>query len=96
MNAIIPHSSFIISNLPSRFAASLAVLAFAICLVVGAFQADNPFGTTITRALLAMLGTLVVGMVVGWAGQKMIEERIGQLKATSDKIAEGEKSPADR
>jgi NhaP-type Na+/H+ or K+/H+ antiporter len=82
--------------MPSRFAASLAILAFAICLVVGAFQADNPFGTTITRALVAMVGTLVVGTVVGWAGQKMIDERIGQIKASSDKMAEGEKPSADR
>jgi putative Mn2+ efflux pump MntP len=82
--------------MPSRLAATLAMLAFAICLVIGAFQADNTFSTTITRALTAMVGTLVVGLIVGWAGQKMIDERIAQLKAASEKNSQTEKPPADR
>lgn len=80
--------------MPARFAASLAVLAFALCLIVGVVQADNTFLTTISRALLAMVGTLVVGLIVGHAGQRMIDERMVQLKAAADKNTEAEK-PAD-
>jgi NhaP-type Na+/H+ or K+/H+ antiporter len=80
----------------TRFAASLAILAFAICLVAGGLEADNPFGTTITRALLAMMGTLVVGLVVGWAGQKMINERMEQIKAAAAKNSEAKNAPDDR
>ena len=81
-------------NMPSRFAASLAILAFALCLVIGCVQADNTFMTTISRALLAMVGTLVVGFIVGHAGQRMIDERVGQMKAASEKNAEA-KNAAD-
>ena len=82
--------------MPLRFAASLAILAFMVCLVVGGLQVGNTFNTTITRALYAMGGTLVVGWVVGWAGQKMIDERMEQLKAASDKIAEVKTTSNDR
>ncbi len=77
--------------MPSRFAASLAILAFALCLIIGVVQADNTFLTTISRALVAMVGTLVVGYIVGHAGQRMIDERVVQMKAVSDKNTEAEK-----
>jgi len=62
--------------MPHRLAATLALLAFAACLYVGGVQAGNPFTTTVLRALLAMAGTYVIGLMVGAMGQKMIEENV--------------------
>jgi NhaP-type Na+/H+ or K+/H+ antiporter len=59
-----------------RFAAAMSLVVFAVCLVVG-IQAENSFGTTIQRALLAMAGTMVVGLIVGGMAQKMLDENIG-------------------
>ena len=67
--------------MPHRLAASLALLSFAACLYASGVHAGNPFGTTIQRALLAMAGTYVIGLIVGLMAQKMIEENIkGVLK----------------
>lgn len=73
----------------------MALLAFAVCLLVGAVQADNPFSTTVARALAAMAGTFVVGLVVGLMGQKMIEEN---LNAAKQKLSDSatKASPSDR
>lgn len=60
--------------MPTRVAATLSLLAFAVCLVAGGFGAGNPFATVVWRALLAMGGTFAVGLVVGVMAQKMIEE----------------------
>lgn len=62
--------------MPKRIAAATALLAFALCLVIGGVQADNPFTTTVSRALIAMLGTLVVGLIVGAMAQKMLDENL--------------------
>jgi putative Mn2+ efflux pump MntP len=65
-----------------RIAAALSMIAFAICLLIGAFQADNSFSTTVQRALVAMVVTLIVGLVVGAMAQKMLDEN---LKHTEEK-----------
>ena len=59
-----------------RFAASLALVAFATCLLVGAVQAGNTFTTTVFRALLAMGGTYALGLLLGAAAQKMLDENL--------------------
>jgi hypothetical protein len=59
----------------NRIAATLALVAFATCLVVG-IQAGNSFATTIQRALMAMGGTYVIGLIVGAMGQGMIDENV--------------------
>ena len=69
--------------MPQKLASTLALLAFAACLVVGGVHAGNSFGTTIQRALLAMAGTYVIGLIVGAMGQKMIEENV---KAAQKKL----------
>jgi putative Mn2+ efflux pump MntP len=61
--------------MPNRIAATTSLIAFAICLVMG-MVAENPFSTILLRALAAMGVTLIVGMVLGAMGQKMIEENI--------------------
>lgn len=69
--------------MPQRIASILAILAFAICLIVGGISAGNPFGTTVSRALVAMAGTFVVGWVIGWMIEKM--------NTTSEKIPAADK-----
>ena len=56
------------------------MIAFAVCLLIGGIEADNPFTTTVMRALVAMCGTFVIGLIVGAMGQKMIDENIKMAK----------------
>ena len=62
--------------MPTRLAAILALLVFAVCLLVGGIETGNTFTTTVGRALGAMAGTFVVGLVIGSMGQKMIDENL--------------------
>ena len=77
-----------------RVAASMAMIVFAICLAAG-IAAENPFGTVITRALLAMLVTLVIGLIIGAMAQKMLEENVSaegkKLKIDSVDANEGDR-----
>lgn len=70
-----------------RLAAATSLVAFALCLLAG-MAAENTLSTTLSRALLAMAGTLVVGLVVGAMGQRMLEENVKVAKA---KLAEEER-----
>jgi len=74
--------------MPTRLAAILALLAFAFCLIVGGLETGNTFTTTVSRALAAMAGTFVIGLVLGSMGQKMIDEN---LKPLTKEPAEPEK-----
>lgn len=56
-----------------RFAAIIALIAFAICLLQG-LAADNTFATTVRRAMLAMAGSFVIGLVIGYMGQLMLHD----------------------
>lgn len=62
--------------MPRRIAASCAILAFALCLVIGGFSADNPFSTTVVRALVAMAGTFMVGLLIGVVAERMLQENL--------------------
>ena len=66
-----------------RISATLSLIAFAVCLLIGVFEADNTFATTVQRALVAMVVTLVVGLVIGTMAQKMLDEN---LKAHEEKL----------
>src|SRR3954451_21089287 len=89
----IHHSSF--NSMPQRLASVMGLLAFAVCLIIGGLQTGNPFSTAVTRALAAMVGTFVIGLIVGHMGQKMIEENI---KAAKEKllVSETKTDPSDR
>ena len=63
-----------------RLAAATSLVAFALCLLAG-IAAENTLSTTLSRALVAMVGTLVVGLVVGAMGQRMLEENVKTVKA---------------
>ncbi len=69
----------------NRIAATLSLLAFALCLIVGAVQADNTFVTVVLRAVIAMAGTFVLGQIVGAMAQKMVSEQSG-AKDKNEKI----------
>jgi len=73
-----------------RMAASMSLIVFATCLAAGAV-AGNSFSTTVGRALLAMGGTYVIGLIVGAMGRKMIEEN---LRAEEKKLRDS--APDDR
>ena len=79
-----------------RFAAVCALIVFAFCLILG-IRADNTFTTTVTRAMIAMAGTFAVGLVLGAAGQRMLDEN---LKAEELKLktqaAEGSAAAEER
>jgi hypothetical protein len=66
-----------------RIAAAMSLIVYAFCLVVGGLETGNPFSTTGVRAVIAMFATLVLGMVVGAMGEKMLEEN---LKSHEEKL----------
>ena len=77
--------------MPQRVAAILSILAFAMCLLLG-LQADNPFTTTVSRALVAMLGTFVIGLIVGSMAQKMLTENVSAAEKLKDSPTKTEAS----
>ena len=83
-----------------RISASLAIIVFAICLLIGGFEANNTFATSVQRALVAMIATLFVGLIVGAMAQKMLDENLKsqeeklQSSAAEHKLAETK--PSDR
>ncbi len=81
--------------MPRRIAATLSLIVFADCLLIGAFEANNSFSTTVQRALVAMMVTLIVGLVVGAMAQKMLDEN---LKPQEEKLENSptKKEGADR
>jgi NhaP-type Na+/H+ or K+/H+ antiporter len=70
----------------NRVAGVCALIAFAMCLGIGAFEARNPFVTTVGRALVAMLGAYVVGYMVGWAAERMFADRDQTLEKKSEPV----------
>jgi len=70
-----------------RLAAALSLIVFAVCLVLG-MQAENSFSTTIQRALVAMLGTWIVGLIIGAMAQKMLDESIDQEEKAKNSSTE--------
>ncbi len=78
----------------------MSLVVFALCLLVGGVQAGNPFGTTVLRALAAMAGTFVVGLVVGLMAEIMLKESVATPNSAGDgeklKNSEGNSTRADR
>ena len=72
--------------MPRRLAAIAALIVFVVCLLAGA-GAGNSFGTTVGRALLAMAGTMVIGLVVGSMAERMLDEN---LRAEEEKLKNSE------
>jgi hypothetical protein len=90
--------------MPRRLAACVSLVVFAVCLLAGA-RAGNSFSTTVWRAVMAMGGTVVVGLIVGSMAQAMVEENVARTSAATEPPADvaaqaaaekTEKSPANR
>ena len=79
----------------TRIAISMALVVFAVCLLVGGLQAGNPFTTTVMRAIFAMIGTLVIGLVIGTMAQKMLDENV-KIEEQKLKQNEADNGAADR
>jgi hypothetical protein len=78
-----------------RVAGSLALLAFAVCLVVG-MAAGNSTATVLSNALAAMGVTFLVGLVVGAMAQKMLDENVAAEAARAAAADEGKKEIPER
>jgi len=92
-------------------AAIVGLLAFAGCIIVG-LLANNPFETTLLRALGGLAGGMLLGLAVGWLAQRLVEEQFrkmvsadiaeemrqaAQAKAGADDETDGTREPrADR
>ncbi|HXE54877.1 MAG TPA: hypothetical protein VN541_17785 [Tepidisphaeraceae bacterium] len=79
--------------MPRRLAVAVAFIVFSVCLICG-MMAENTFVETVRRSLIAMFVTLVVGLVIGSMGQKMLEENVKQLARKSENSEKQE--PKDR
>ena len=80
--------------MPNRVAAAMSLIAFSLCLVMGTL-AGNAFSTVVLRAMGAMLATLVVGLVLGAMGQKMIQENVNSSEKNLEN-SESNSTPRDR
>ncbi|MDB5355881.1 MAG: hypothetical protein JWN24_2334 [Phycisphaerales bacterium] len=81
-------------GMPSRIAAVMALIAFALCLLMG-MGAENTLSTTLVRALEAMGVTFVVGLAIGTMAQKMLDENLSAGEKKSE-IEESKPAPRDR
>lgn len=86
--------------MPTRLASALSLVVFALCLLIGGVAAGNPFGTTVLRALAAMAGTFVIGLVIGVMAEIMLKESVAAPTSAPDvgklKNSEANSSPPDR
>lgn len=82
--------------MPRRLAASLSLLVFAVCLIVG-LESGNGISTILSRALFAMAGTLVISLIVGTMAQRMLEENLArkeqELKQSLNQSAGAKDAP---
>jgi uncharacterized membrane protein len=79
-----------------RLAGAMSLLAFVFCLLIGGFQAQNPFATTVSRALAAMAVTYIVGLIIGAMAQKMLDENLATTSQKKQEISEANSAPSDR
>jgi hypothetical protein len=68
--------------MPRRLAAACALIVFAACLFAG-MRAGNTFSTTVSRAVLAMGATLVIGLVAGAMLERALGENVSEIAKNS-------------
>ena len=83
--------------MPRRIAGTMALVAFAVCILVG-LRAENTFSTIVANALQALVVTFVVGLVVGTMAQNMLDENLaaGGDPATKSPNSEAKPGPGGR
>lgn len=74
--------------MPPRVGAVLGLVAFAYTLLAGLMQTDNAFTTIVLRAIVAMIGTVIVGYVLGWIAQAMLNENVRTIEQNLKKEAD--------
>ena len=77
-----------------KIAGTLALIAFALCLIMG-LMAENPLATTLARGLKAMLVTFFVGLLIGSMAQAMLNENLSDA-AKKPEIDESKSGPHGR
>jgi len=77
-----------------KLAAASALFAFACSLLLG-LRAENTFSTTISRALIAMAATFIVGLVIGAMAERMLAENL-TVSAKKIENSESKTSVEDR
>jgi NhaP-type Na+/H+ or K+/H+ antiporter len=78
----------------TKIAAACALLVFALAIFLG-LTAENTFSTTVYRALIAMGGTFIIGLVIGAMADKMAAEAKMLKQGEREKSVE-EKASSDR
>jgi len=59
-------------------AASMGLSGFAVCMIAG-LAVDNPLEVIVTRAIIAMAVSYVVGILIGLAAEVAVNKRLGEL-----------------
>lgn len=70
-------------------AATMSLVVFALCLLIGGFGADNSFGVAVGRALIAMAGTYAIALVIGLMAKRMIEENVAASVRAAAQVSAG-------
>lgn len=82
------------STIPARLIATcFALVAFAAATAVG-LAADNPAGTILKRALIAMLICWFIGRLVGQVAQRAVQDHIDAYKVENPIPHDQENQPA--
>jgi branched-subunit amino acid ABC-type transport system permease component len=66
--------------MPNRLAGILGLVAFSYALLSGLMEADNSFSAIVLNALGALLGTMIVGYVLGLVAQAMLNENLKSIE----------------
>ena len=77
-----------------KIAGALALIAFALSLVMG-IMAENGLATTLARGLKAMLVTFIVGLAIGAMAQAMLNENLSAAEKKPE-IDESKSGPRGR
>ncbi|MBP7744992.1 MAG: hypothetical protein KA383_02595 [Phycisphaerae bacterium] len=64
--------------------AQIGLLAFAVAVVAGLY-AGNPATVILMRALLALLGGVVIGQLAGWAAKLVLRDHLQRRKLHIDR-----------
>jgi uncharacterized membrane protein len=81
-------------SMTRRIAATMALIAFALCLVMG-IVAENDIATTLSRALMAMFVVFLVGLIIGSMAQRMLDENLSDQEKKVE-IDESKSTTRDR
>lgn len=79
---------------PRFTAAALGLLAFSVS-VLGGLWARNPVEVILSRSIWAMLIFCVIGLVTGWAAQRVVREHLDKCELESMPVEEDDAIDGD-